>query len=75
MKLGGNKMKITIEGTPNELNELLQAIGSSKEQPNDLFTFPEKGTVTLSHNRLVEREWIDENGERRTSTDITRMKS
>lgn len=68
-------MKITIEGTPNELNELLQAIGSSKEQPNDLFTFPEKGTVTLSHNRLVEREWTDENGERRTSTDITRMKS
>lgn len=25
-------MKITIEGTPNETKELLQAIGSSKEQ-------------------------------------------
>ena len=68
-------MKITIKATPEELAKMLQAIGSSEEQPNDLFTFPEKGTVTLSHNRLVEREWTDENGERRTSTDITRMKS
>lgn len=25
-------MKITIEGTPEEVKELLQAIGSSKEQ-------------------------------------------
>lgn len=25
-------MKITIEATPNEIKELLQAIGSSKEQ-------------------------------------------
>lgn len=28
-------MKITIEATPNEIKELLQAIGGSKEQLNE----------------------------------------
>lgn len=33
-------MKITIEGTPNELNELLQAIGSSEEQEREIIIDP-----------------------------------
>ncbi|HAQ1411475.1 TPA: hypothetical protein IXF70_002095, partial [Enterococcus faecium Ef_aus0030] len=28
----GRKMKLSVEGTPEEIQELLQAIGSSKEQ-------------------------------------------
>lgn len=31
-------MKITIEGSPQEIKELLQAIASSQEQKIDLFS-------------------------------------
>ncbi len=69
-------MKVTVfEGTPEEIKKVLQAIASSEEQPKDFFTFPEKGTITLTDNRIVCKEWDDEDGEHRTSTDITRMQS
>lgn len=43
-------MKITIEATPEEVAKLLQAIGSSKEQPNDLFTFPGGSSIIFFTN-------------------------
>lgn len=33
-------MKITIEGTPKEVKELLQTVGSSKEQEKELIIDP-----------------------------------
>ena len=51
-------MKITIEATPNEVKDLLQAVGSSLEQiTNDLTDVPKK------FNQLSERleELIEKN--------------
>lgn len=66
-------MELIIKGTAEEIKKVLQAIASSEEQSKDFFTFPEKGTITLSHDQLVCKEWVDEDGTRRRVTDITKM--
>jgi len=52
-------MKITIEGAPEEVKEMLQAIGSSKEQNENtkklLITFDGKpiSTITFHQNKEI----------------------
>jgi len=41
---------------------------------NNWFTFPEKGTITLFENGVVEKNWIDDSGQEHIYTDITRVK-
>lgn len=44
-------MKITIEATPNEIKELLQTIGSSKEQLN-INTSENKSFSTKAYSKM-----------------------
>lgn len=99
-------MKITIEGTPKEVKELLQAVDSSEEQKeqgldlnirgvsssldrervvksmmhglgyhgSDSSLVPEKGSITLHDNGMVEERWVDEKGIECCSTDISNIK-
>lgn len=99
-------MKITIEGTPKEVKELLQTVDSSKEQKeqgldlnirgvlnsldkeravksmmngrgyhgSDSSIVPEKGSITLHDNGMVEERWVDEKGIECCSTDISQLK-